>query len=451
MRPMKAPITLPGALLLLLVFLLEQVQAQDNAQQNMGEIVAESAHGAASGTVFVAAVSGQSTETILAVTTATINGFTAGIAESAVAEGAVLSVMLSAIQQATQSEEGLQEVADSVLQLAEALDLPAENLANALESYENGDITKGELGEVLVQTTDILPGANNAFEGLVNQFLDPSPNLEILEDFAGQVVVLLVVVVPRVDLMVAMAIQGAIRGAMEAARNAGLDSAQIAAIQQAAQDISPVVASALGGISIADILANAPFDTLLEQSEEEPALIDLDDPILTQPSEAFTLTVDPVFFDSDNDGLLDITEEQIGTDPKDPDTDGDLLKDGSEVLAYGSDPLQNDTDGDGVSDSIEVGLGEDPTVANAYGTDTDNDGLPDEFEAIVGTDPTHNDTDGDGWWDSFEIGVGSGFLTAEANNPLVRNIRIDGTPFTVSPVGKEKVQTWLVNYIFIRE
>ena len=86
---MKALITQPGALLLLLVFLLEQVQAQDNAQQIMGEIVAESAHGAASGTVFVAAVSGQSTETILAVTPATT----------------VLSVMLSAIQQAAQSEE----------------------------------------------------------------------------------------------------------------------------------------------------------------------------------------------------------------------------------------------------------------------------------------------------------------------------------------------------------
>ena len=180
-------------------------------------------------------------------------------------------------------------------------------------------------------------------------------------------------------------------------------------------------------------------------------MVNLDDPLLVDAETAFSQTSDPPFFDSDNDGLTDQAEQIYGTDPNNPDTDGDLLKDGAEVDIYGSSPLNNDTDNDGVSDSVEVGLGQDPTISTPYGADSDYDGLPDEQEAILGTNPLSQDSDADGWWDSFEIGVGSGFLASDANNPLVRNTRIDATAFTVSPVGKDSVQYWLPAFVFTPE
>ncbi len=45
--------------------------------------------------------------------------------------------------------------------------------------------------------------------------------------------------------------------------------------------------------------------------------------------------------DSDNDGLTDIEEEQLGTNPFNPDTDGDGLKDGEEVKVYRTRPQKS--------------------------------------------------------------------------------------------------------------
>lgn len=42
--------------------------------------------------------------------------------------------------------------------------------------------------------------------------------------------------------------------------------------------------------------------------------------------------------DSDNDGISDLDEVEIGTDPNDPDTDGDSMSDGQEI-DYSTDPL----------------------------------------------------------------------------------------------------------------
>ena len=78
-----------------------------------------------------------------------------------------------------------------------------------------------------------------------------------------------------------------------------------------------------------------------------------------------------------------------------------------------------------MSDSVEVGIGTDPIVAEIFQTDRDGDAIPDDWEAQLGTDPDKRDTDDDGWWDGFEIGVGS--------NPLVKDIQIAETGFTVSP------------------
>ena len=44
------------------------------------------------------------------------------------------------------------------------------------------------------------------------------------------------------------------------------------------------------------------------------------------------ITVTACVFDSDNDGLTNSEENELGTDPNDPDTDGDGLTDGEEVL-----------------------------------------------------------------------------------------------------------------------
>jgi len=80
--------------------------------------------------------------------------------------------------------------------------------------------------------------------------------------------------------------------------------------------------------------------------------------------------------DSDNDGVLDGDEHQIGTDPYDWDTDDDGRPD-SEYLGNGpipTDPLDFDTDDDGLGDGVEV-YGANPT--NPVNADTDFDGLAD--------------------------------------------------------------------------
>ncbi|MFA6393627.1 MAG: hypothetical protein WCW25_02030 [Patescibacteria group bacterium] len=64
--------------------------------------------------------------------------------------------------------------------------------------------------------------------------------------------------------------------------------------------------------------------------------------------------------DSDNDGLKDLEEAELGTDPEKIDTDGDGLFDNEEVAVYKTDPLNQDTDGDSYPDGSEVKNGYDP-------------------------------------------------------------------------------------------
>jgi len=64
--------------------------------------------------------------------------------------------------------------------------------------------------------------------------------------------------------------------------------------------------------------------------------------------------------DSDNDGLKDAEEAELGTDPEKIDTDGDGLFDNEEVSVYKTDPLNPDTDGDSYSDGSEIKNGYDP-------------------------------------------------------------------------------------------
>ena len=57
--------------------------------------------------------------------------------------------------------------------------------------------------------------------------------------------------------------------------------------------------------------------------------------------------------DSDEDGLTDDEEAELGTDPNDADSDDDGLADGNEVT-LGTDPTSSDTDGDGFLDGEEL-------------------------------------------------------------------------------------------------
>ena len=128
------------------------------------------------------------------------------------------------------------------------------------------------------------------------------------------------------------------------------------------------------------------------------------------------LGTDPDQADSDGDGLSDGEEEELGTDPLDEDTDGDGLSDGEEI-DLGLDPLSTDSDGDGVDDYTEVTADTDGDgltdwdETHTYGTDpevadSDGDGLSDAEEVELGTDPLDADSDGDGVDDGTEVELG---------------------------------------------
>lgn len=121
------------------------------------------------------------------------------------------------------------------------------------------------------------------------------------------------------------------------------------------------------------------------------------------------------FIDSDEDGLPDFVEKQIGTDINNEDTDSDGLTDYQEYYILGTDPLvydsvtegvsdaDADSDDDGLSNIKEFELGTKP-----FNPDTDNDGLTDGDEVnIYGTDPLKYDTDDDGISDGDEVALGT--------------------------------------------
>lgn len=92
--------------------------------------------------------------------------------------------------------------------------------------------------------------------------------------------------------------------------------------------------------------------------------------------------------DTDEDGLPNLVEKEIGTKPYEADTDGDLLPDGYEVLSLGTDPLKVDTDDNDISD---------------YDEDFDTDGLSNGKEYEIGTRPFSDDSDGDSLKDGDEV------------------------------------------------
>ena len=94
--------------------------------------------------------------------------------------------------------------------------------------------------------------------------------------------------------------------------------------------------------------------------------------------------------DDDDDGLTDVEEGVLGTDPLDPDTDDDLVTDDVDEFPLNPDE-QTDTDGDGLGDNFELTYFGDVSSSQGPGDDPDGDGFTNLEEFLAGTDPTVED------------------------------------------------------------
>lgn len=229
--------------------------------------------------------------------------------------------------------------------------------------------------------------------------------------------------------------QGVVSSAVAAAVQTNLPTEVVQQLGEAAKQAAASTASQMDNVSQDAVSEVNVGDAITQAESNADQSVDFDaaNDALAQNSGNYQN-----FFivDSDNDGLGDATEEAIGSDPHNPDTDGDLLMDGYEYLLHGANPLLADTDGDLISDSLEIHMGSDPLTVDSFGLDSDIDGIPDSYEALLGTHPEDVDSDDDGWTDGFEVGVGS--------NPLVHDTFIPETGFTVSPIAPGDPFPWLI-------
>jgi outer membrane protein OmpA-like peptidoglycan-associated protein len=132
-----------------------------------------------------------------------------------------------------------------------------------------------------------------------------------------------------------------------------------------------------------------------------------------------TVTVDVGFVDSDDDGIPDHIEREIGLSPNDSDNDDDGVPDGDDGLADTDgdgviDALDGDSDNDGLTDGTERGV----TAETApSGTDTSSPNFQPDSEPSTTTDPHNADTDGDGLKDGTEDGDHDGRLDDTESDP----------------------------------
>lgn len=129
------------------------------------------------------------------------------------------------------------------------------------------------------------------------------------------------------------------------------------------------------------------------------------------------------YVDTDSDGLIDMYEHIFGSDIENPDTDGDGLSDFVEVMMSATDPLYIDSDEDGIADGNEdcdedklTNLQEIAYNTSIVSEDTDSDGLTDYDEIFVyGTKPENPDTDDDTINDGDEVSLGLDPLSADSD------------------------------------
>ena len=125
--------------------------------------------------------------------------------------------------------------------------------------------------------------------------------------------------------------------------------------------------------------------------------VDTDGDDLTDYAEVFLTGTDPLYKDSDEDGILDCDE----------DADGDTLSNKYEIK-LGTHPQKVDSDDDTLADNYEVagikikGDNEHTYKTNPTKLDTDGDTLSDGDEALLGLNPLLQDSDGDGTFDNDE-------------------------------------------------
>ena len=173
------------------------------------------------------------------------------------------------------------------------------------------------------------------------------------------------------------------------------------------------------GAIAGDTNKNNRWDTGELWTETSATDRDSDDDGLEDGYEKNTLLTNPLFWESDGDGLFDSVEVGL-TAPKSSDTDvstGHFIPDADPK--WTTDPTKQDSDNDGLNDGVEdkdhdgaFDNGTDET--NATDPDTDHDGINDGTEVngfympimgqskLVFTDPLTNDTDGDGIIDGTE-------------------------------------------------
>ena len=131
--------------------------------------------------------------------------------------------------------------------------------------------------------------------------------------------------------------------------------------------------------------------------ETDMNYVDTDGDDLTDYEEFLLTGTDPLYKDSDEDGILDCDE----------DADGDTLTNKYEIQ-IGTHPQKVDSDEDTLADNYEVaGIKIKGDDTNTYKTDptkldTDEDDLSDGDEALLGLNPLSSDTDGDEIKDSEE-------------------------------------------------
>jgi len=123
----------------------------------------------------------------------------------------------------------------------------------------------------------------------------------------------------------------------------------------------------------------------------------------------YLLDCDPTNKDTDGDGYLDGKEVEKGYNPKGKGKLDEILK--VELIELtpkeeGAEGEVTDTDEDGMSDDWEDQYGLNPNDPTDAKGDIDGDGLTNLNEYTYGTDPTNKDTDGDGFLDGEEVSAG---------------------------------------------
>ena len=149
--------------------------------------------------------------------------------------------------------------------------------------------------------------------------------------------------------------------------------------------------------------------------------------------------------DSDGDGLPNALEIGTCADPLDADSDDDGILDGTEdqnhnglVDAGETDPCNVDTDGDGLQDGTELGY-----TLGDVGADTDTSVFQEDLDPATTTDPLKEDTDGDRWQDGREDANHNGRVDPGERDPNVFNAPgMPWLPLLLAPKPEGRLSVW---------